>query len=184
MRKILPTLLLSVLLIAGVSAETLLIDEYQFDNPLPPTKVERLSESVFSCHWPAGSSLPEAKVQMIVATLDASTVSETMHAKKSVGQRALKEFMGITSKPTGINKTLFFGKTSARKVFEETGPRAHEAHVFGKFLSDGSYVQVGIRLFEKRNSGGLISAVANSFSLQKKTAVTPPKKKAWYWFGF
>lgn len=150
-------------------AEDMVIDRYRFDNPLGPTKVEKLGLDAYSCQWPADVPYKEAKIELIVVTYEKKAVTKMREVKASPYNAALNNFMGLFGEPESINKTLFFGSTSARKVYTSKVPRPHKSNVFSKTLKDGSFVLVGVRSFASPNPqvGDLTRAIGNTFKVKE-----------------
>ncbi|HIB64734.1 MAG TPA: hypothetical protein EYO33_06405 [Phycisphaerales bacterium] len=161
--KLLSLLFTLVLGTLPVFAEPTEINGFTWDNPLGPTKVEKLGVEAKACRWPAGVPYKETQLELIVVHYDAETVEQT--ERREVYQAALGTYLGMMKKPEEVNKTLFFGSTGAREVYRGSIPRKNEIHAFSKFLEDGSFVLVAIRAFEPTHPelGKLIQSVANTF---------------------
>ena len=147
-----------------LSAETLEIDRFELENPLGPAQFTELGRGAFSATWPEDKPYEEASVELIVVNLGPSAVKTMSDGGGSVYDVILVTFLGIFEEPEEINKTLFLGATSARKVYASSVPREHKANIFSKTLGDGSFVLVGVRIFEPNEGGGeLVQSIANTF---------------------
>lgn len=162
---ILTVFFLSALLTMTSSAEELVIGTYVFDNPLGPTKVERLGPDAWGCTWPENAPHEQADIELIVASFSPAAVNAVTEGGGSMEDMTLSTYFGLGGQPEGINKTLFMGSTSARRVYPGKTPRAHEAHVFSKSLDDGGFVMLGVRFFTppSAQSGKLLQSIANTF---------------------
>lgn len=147
---------------SSVMAETMVINSFQFDNPLGAANVTKLGHEAYSAHWPGDKPYKEAATELIVVRVSPDAVEAMKEAEGGVYQATLASFMGLTGEPEEINKTLFFGSTSARKVYSSKIPRPHSANVFSKTLDDGSYVLVGVRVYQDGGSK-LVQSIANTF---------------------
>jgi hypothetical protein len=164
--RILTLFLLSCFFILNspLAAETMEINGFEFENPLGPTQVTELGPGAYSASWPKDKPYKQASVELIVVNVGPDAVKSISESGQSVYETMLVSFMGLTVEPEQINKTLFFGSTSARRVYNSNVPREHSANVFSKILDDGSFVLVGVRIFETRQGGGdLIRSIANTF---------------------
>ena len=168
MRYFLPLIAL-FLLFSPVIAEEVEVRGFTFDCPFPETEFKKLGAEASSATWPAEATFEDAAVQMIVASFDAESAKMISEGGGSLYQYALSTYMAIYGKPESINKTLFFGGTSARKQYNSSVPRKHVAHVYAKPLKGGGYVMVGVRVFKPKELkyGDLLRAVANTFQVKE-----------------
>lgn len=148
--------------------EELSIGHFKFDNTLGPTQVERLGPEAWGCAWPGSKPPQESEVELIVANFSPKAVEAMTEGGASLYDVALSTYMGLGGQAESINKALFLGATTARRVYQGKTPRVHQAHVFSKTLEDGSFVMVGIRFFREPNSekGALLSSISNTFKLK------------------
>ena len=163
------SLTISIFLLLALSyptwAEDWTIGRFVFDNPLGPTEVTEIGSEAYSATWPAGVPYEEADLEMIVVWNASDIVNSMKEEGADLYRVSLNSFMALSGEPEGINKTLFFGSTSARRVYQSELPRAHRADVFSKTLPDGSFVLVGVRSFRPHriNVGDLIQSIGNTF---------------------
>lgn len=167
MKLFLPILFL--FLLSPVLAEEVVVDRFCFDSPFSDTKFEKLGGGGFSATWPADKPYKEAALEMIVASYDADAVKAISEGDGSLYRAALSTFTGIYGEPKSINKTLFFGTTSAHQIYDSKVPRKHESHVYSKALKDGSFVLVAVRVFQPRELkyGQLLRSIANTFKVKE-----------------
>jgi hypothetical protein len=158
------------ILISPIKAETMEIVGFEFENPLGPAQMTELGRGAYSANWPKDKPYKEATVEMIVVSVSPGAVKAMSEGGGSVYKATLATFMGLAVEPEEINKTLFFGSTSARRVYNSSVPRKNSANVFSKTLDDGSFVLVGVRIFEPRQEGvgKLIQSIGNTFKKVKK----------------
>ncbi len=152
-------------LVCPTLADTMVLNGFQFENPLGTAKTTEIGRGVYSAHWPADKPYKEADTEMIIVNLGPSTVETMSEGGGNVYEATLASMMGLFVEPKEINKTLFMGSTSARSVYNSSVPRKHVANVFSKTLEDGSFVLVGVRSFNpgSKESGKLIQSIANTF---------------------
>lgn len=157
-------LALLVMLAVPAGADPIEISGFTLDCPLEKTEITRLGPGAHSCTWPAGAPYKEVNLELVVATIDAAAVKQMQEHGTSPSQLALSNFLGLTGQPEEINKTLFLGSTSARRVYSTKIPRPQRVHVFEKSLPDGGYVMVAVRDFGGNELlGKLLQSIANTF---------------------
>ena len=150
-------------------AEDLTVDRYVFDCPLETVEFEKFGLDAYHATWPAGVDYENAEIEMMVVTFDSEGVRMMEEGGSAPYLAALSTFAGIFKEPESINKTLFFGSTAARQVYQATIPRKNTLHTFSKTLGDGSFVFVAVRSFKEQNPGvgPLLSAIGNSFRVKE-----------------
>lgn len=165
MKKLALSFLFLLALGVPVWAEDMTISRFVFDNPLGPTEITEIGSEAYSATWPAGAPYKEADVEMIVVWNAPDIVNSMKEESADIYLVTLSSFMGLSGEPESVNKTLFFGSTAARRVYQSGVPRAHRADVFSKTLPDGSFVLVGVRSFHphRTNVGDLIQSIGNTF---------------------
>jgi hypothetical protein len=168
-RSLIFTCLIALLTMPGLSEE-MVIDRYSFENPLEASEVGELGLDAYTCHWPAQVPYSEATLELVVVSFDKEGVATLEASDVSPYDIALTNFLGIYGEPKSVNKTLFFGLTSARKVYEPKIPRPHELHVYSKTLEDGSFLMVAVRSFASPNpdAAALNQAIANTFKVKDR----------------
>ena len=154
-----------LLLACPTLADTMVLNGFEFDNPLGKATTTELGRGVYSAHWPADRPYKQADTELIIVSLGPSTVKTMSEGGGNVYEATLASMMGLFVEPEEVNKTLFMGSTSARNVYNSSVPRKHVANVFSKNLEDGSFVLVGVRSFNpgSKESGKLVQSIANTF---------------------
>ena len=165
MRSLALSTFLFLALSLTVLADDMAIGRFVFDNPLGPTEITEIGSEAYSAVWPAGKPYKEAEVEMIVVWNAPDIVNRMKEEGANLYLVTLSSFMGLAGEPESVNKTLFFGSTSARRVYQSKVPRAHRANVFSKTLPDGSFVLIGVRSFHPHriSVGDLIQSIGNTF---------------------
>lgn len=166
-KSLVRSLLWLVLIAAPVLAEDIRVGPFLFDNPLGPPQFTELSEDALSLTWPTGASYDEVQTEMMVVVQSAQKVATIKDGGGDAYRAALASHLALTGEPETINKTLFFGSTAARTVYQSAVPRTHEAHVFHTTLPDGSLLILGVRFFDEITpvGGDLLRNIGNTFRL-------------------
>ncbi len=157
-------LILLLLLSLPISAEPLKLGDFTLDSPLEFGPVERLGVGAVSATYPADKPYKEITVELVVIHHSASAVATMKEGGGTISDSTRMTFLGSAAKAEEINKTLFLGKTRARKVYSGKIPRPHRLHTFESFLPDGGYVMVAVRAFGSNPKvGSLLQSIANTF---------------------
>lgn len=136
-------------LCTGIWAEpnTMTLPGFKWETPVAFGEVQELGPDAYVATYPADVDYEDAKLELIVAYTPRESVVTMQEGGADPKTLALVTFLGLTGRPDQINKTLFMGGTEARCVYPSDVPRRHTAHVFQKFLDDGSLITVGLRDF-------------------------------------
>lgn len=139
---------------------------YIWDSPVKFGEVQELGPDAYFATYPADVEYEKAQFELVVVHTPRDSVVTMQEGGADPGTLALVTFMGLSGKPEQINKTLFMGGTEARKVFRSQIPRQHTAHVYQKYLDDGTLVTVGLRDFGGSDPplvGDVLRGIADTF---------------------
>ena len=167
-KNILVLILFSLLSLAS-HAEPLRILNFELDSQIKFSKPTELSADATSLTYPRQAKYAEAQLELIVHRYSAKAVKTMTEAGVPLGKTARVNFLGLSGQAKEINKTLFMGRTAARRVYQASVPRSHQVHVFQKIAEDGSFVTVAARVFQKNDATGpLLRSIANTFKVSKE----------------
>lgn len=166
MRKLI--ILCCLLFALPAAAEPMTINGFSLDSPVKFAEPTKLGLDAYSATYPADKPYKEAQLELVVVTYSAEAVKSMKGSGALIGRIARSNFLGFLGDPEEVNKTLFLGKTGARRVYSAKIPRQNKLHVFEGTLKDGSFVMVAIRDFGGTSKvGDLIRSVANTFTPSK-----------------
>jgi hypothetical protein len=97
------------------------------------------------------------------------SVSAIREAGADPATLARVTFLSLSGQPEQIAKTVFMGGTEACSLFRSSSPRPHTAHVFQKYLDDGSLVTVALRDYgghPPQLTADVLRAISETFSRQ------------------
>lgn len=153
-----------LLLCAGAWAEptTMTLPGFKWTSPVAFGEVQELGPDAYSATYPADVDYEDAQLEFIMAYTPRESVVTIQEGGADPKTLALATFLGLSGRPDQVNKALFMGGTEARCVYPSNVPRRHTAHVFQKYLEDGSLVTVGLRDFG--GAGPLVGDVLRGIS--------------------
>lgn len=164
------TILLLASLITTAAAETIEFGRFEMDSFWPSTKVSRLGAEAVNTHWPADKSYEECAAHLIVVDFDAETMSMMSADGGDPFVYALSTYLAIYGEPESSEESQFLGGTCERKIYRSSVPREHKLHVFSKRMQDGSFVIVGLRIFDvTEETEKLVKGVSSSFRSSEKS---------------
>lgn len=166
MKTFLAAILLLASLFATSQAEPVAFGRFSMDCALPPSQVKRLGVEALHAHWPANQAYEKSTAEIIVVEYDAETMKIMSEGDGDPFVSALGTYLAIYGEPEKTENTPFMGSPEKLRVFKSGVPRDHALYVYTKKLTDGSYVVVGVRVFqESEKTRALLQSVANSFKL-------------------
>lgn len=151
-----------LLLCGAVWAEPMTLPGYRWDPPVKFGALQELGPDAYFATYPADAEYEEVQLEFVLVHTPRESVVTMQEGGADAKTLALVTFLGLSGRPDQINKTLFMGGTEARTVYTSNIPRRHTAHVYQKYLEDGSLVTVALR--DYGGGGPLVGDVLRGIS--------------------